>query len=87
MFLIGFVHKGAQYLFYRNGFVGGEYEDAAKAIRQHTGKSVAVGGFDKVHVKDKAALEELVGGTPFRIINFNGGLGIPFEAVPCVKES
>lgn len=83
VFLVSFMHGGKQYLLYQNGFVGGGYEDAARAIRQNVGKSTCVGGFDKIHVKDMDALKEMVGGTPFPRIDFEGGLGLPFEAVLC----
>ena len=83
MFLLRFSHEGKKYFLYReSAFCGGHSkEDAEFELKYHTAKSIAIGGFEIVEVKDLEHLKEFVSEYPFKIINFSGGLGVPFEGV------
>ena len=87
MYLLQFTHEKKNY-FLHDGetFIGGNSENEARiAIHNNTGKSISIGGFDIV----KMSVDELstiIGGVPYPIINFSGGLGIPFCGVEILGE-
>lgn len=88
MFLLKFRHQNKDYLLHNwNQFVGGntEYQARQTAI-QNTAKSISVGMFEIVEVKTSDELSNLIGGVPYKIIDFYGGFGLPFMAVEIVFQ-
>lgn len=84
MFLLKFNHDGKEW-FLHNGvnFEGGNSkQEAEKSVMAHTAKSVSIGGFEIVEMS-VAELSKAIGGVPYSIISFSGGL-IPFSAVQIV---
>ena len=87
MYLLQFTHSNKSY-FLHDGetFIGGNTESEAKtAIIRNTGKSISIGGFDIVKMTTEELLKS-IGGIPYSIINFSGGLGIPFCGVEILVE-
>ena len=84
MYLLKFSRNGKNYLYHNGNFVGGNTEeDAHRSAVANTAKSLSVGGFDIVEVKTTEELGRMVGGVPFKIISFSGGL-LPFEGVEII---
>jgi hypothetical protein len=83
MFLLKFGHENKQY-FLHNGtqFMGGENESQARQTAiENTAKAISVGMFDITEVKTPEELSKLIGGVPYKITDFHGGLGISFMGV------
>jgi hypothetical protein len=87
MFLLRFKHDGKKYFLHSGEqFIGAETKlEAHLESVNHTGKAIGVGGFDVVEVDVKTLLD-MIGGVPYSVIRFSGGLGIPFCAVEIVNE-
>ena len=89
MYLLKFSVEEKNYFLYNapsNSFVGARtFEEAERACAMHTAKAISVGGFELFPLRDYDHLLELIGGTPFRVIDIGGGFGIPFCGVE-IKE-
>ena len=82
-YLLKFKHENKEYLLYKNNhFVGGNSQQQAQdQILANTGKSLSIKGFEIIEVENLEGLKEIVSEYPYKIINFSGGIGIPFEGV------
>ena len=85
MFLLKFKHDDKDWFLHGGenlGFMGSYEKEQAHAVAiNNTGKSIGIGGFTITEVKSQDELSKLIGGIPFSIIHFSGGLGIPFWGV------
>jgi hypothetical protein len=85
MFLLKFKHEGSDWLLHNgaNSFEGGNSRiECDICLRHHTAKSISIGGFEIVEMSVDE-LSKAIGGVPYKIISFSGGL-IPFSAVKIV---
>jgi len=84
IYLITFTYENKNWLLYsQDSFVGSENEaEAHKALEKYVNIMVSVNG--RVEKFDFNKLGELIGGVPFKIIDFFGGLGTKWEGVQLV---
>ena len=57
---------------------------ARQTAIENTVKAISVGMFNISEVKTPEELSDLIGGIPYKIIDFRGGFGIPFMGVEVI---
>lgn len=87
MFLLKFHVDGKAYLLHDGKqFIGTEKKGDIGPVRiENLAKSLSVGGFETIETS-KYNLEQMIGGVPYPITSFNGGL-IPVKGVQIVNEN
>lgn len=81
-YFLTFKQNDKKYFLYDgDSFVAGSTDEKAHHLAAlNTGISLSVRGFDIVPL-DVEQLGKAVGGVPFKVMHFSGGMGKPFEGV------